>query len=104
MALSIHTLLHYSETFLYTLFRSHLIASTCRCHGVIMHSPGQSVSMIASGPEGPSPPSPGRVSCTRTLYLVVGFKFISVIGSLPYTENEKNKNKKQTQNKTRKSV
>lgn len=29
-------------------------------------SPGQSVSMMASGPGAPSPPSPGRLSWTRT--------------------------------------
>lgn len=44
--------------------------------------------MIASGPSGPSPLSPGLLSCTLTWYLVVGFKFISVIRSLLYTEKE----------------
>lgn len=92
--LSIHILRYYSETFPYTLLSSSFLTSTCLCHGVIMNSPRQSVSMIASGPKGPSPPSPGRVSCTRTWYLVMGFKFISVIGSLPYTENKKTKQNK----------
>lgn len=48
-------------------------------------SPGQSVVMRVGGPQAPSPPSPGRLSCTRTLYLVFGLRFINVTFSLGST-------------------
>jgi hypothetical protein len=48
-------------------------------------SPGQSVVMRVGGPEAPSPPSPGRLSCTRTLYPVFGLRFIIVTFSLGST-------------------
>lgn len=41
--------------------------------------------MRAEGPQSPSPPSPGRLSCTRTLYPVFGFRFINVTFSLGST-------------------
>lgn len=48
-------------------------------------SPGQSVVMRVGGPQAPSPPSPGRLSCTRTLYPVFGLRFINVTFSLGST-------------------
>lgn len=42
--------------------------------------------MRVGGPQAPSPPSPGRLSCTRTLYPVFGLKFIKVTFSLGSTE------------------
>lgn len=48
-------------------------------------SPGQSVVMRVGGPQAPSPPSPGRLSCTRTLYPVFGRRFINVTFSLGST-------------------
>lgn len=48
-------------------------------------SPGQSVVMRVGGPKAPSPPSPGRLSCTRTLYPVFGLRFINVTFSLGST-------------------
>lgn len=41
--------------------------------------------MRVGGPQAPSPPSPGRLSCTRTLYPVFGFRFINVTFSLGST-------------------
>lgn len=51
-------------------------------------SPGQSVVMRVEGPQSPSPPSPGRLNCTRTLYPVFGFRFINVTFSLGSTVGE----------------
>lgn len=42
--------------------------------------------MRVGGPQAPSPPSPGRLSCTRTLYPVFGLRFIKVTFSLGSTE------------------
>lgn len=41
--------------------------------------------MRVGGPQAPSPPSPGRLSCTRTLYPVFGLRFIKVTFSLGST-------------------
>lgn len=41
--------------------------------------------MRVGGPQDPSPPSPGRLSCTRTLYPVFGLRFINVTFSLGST-------------------
>lgn len=41
--------------------------------------------MRVGGPQAPSPPSPGRLSCTRTLYPVFGLRFINVTFSLGST-------------------
>lgn len=41
--------------------------------------------MRVGGPGAPSPPSPGRLSCTRTLYPVFGLRFINVTFSLGST-------------------
>lgn len=43
--------------------------------------------MRVGGPQAPSPPSPGRLSCTRTLYPVFGLRFIMVTFSLGSTED-----------------
>ena len=48
-------------------------------------SPGQSVVMRVGGPQAPSPPSPGLLSCTRTLYPVLDLRFINVTFSLGST-------------------